>query len=408
MQRRALWLVVGATGCTLALLGVGSGLVMLVLTLVGGKPLTVTETLPIAGMVGIGLGFGLALALHGWAGWQGQPSRPFNPSGIGWLWLGLALLIGLGAVISSLSIAPALLLPPVHIAAMSLIPLTVLGVAGRALRGEGGCWREVVAVVTGGGSLGLSISVIGEAAVGLAMLIGITMIALMMPGGGEYIATLARNLQNPAWLADFTNLAHLLLRPAVALSVWGLFSVPVPLIEEFAKTLAVGLVGRWVRPQPARAFLWGVAGGAGFALVENVFNGALGGAGGWAVGAVSRLGATVMHCITGGLVGWGWGQLWTARRPLRLVGSYLLAVVLHGTWNTLSVGAVLLSASAWVQQGNEMAATLIGFGMLVLLMLLGTLTVTFAFALHFVGRRLALGADSGERVIEEVALAQQV
>ena len=41
------------------------------------------------------------------------------------------------------------------------------------------------------------------------------------------------------------------------------------------------------RPGPARALLWGVAGGAGFALAENLFNGALGGTEGWAPGAVA-------------------------------------------------------------------------------------------------------------------------
>ncbi len=395
MQRRVFWLVVSVMGVVLASMGVGGGLLMLVLTLVGGEPLPVTETIPVAGIVGVGLGFGLALTLHGWASWQGRSSRPFNPSRIGWLWLALVVLVGLGAVISSWSLAPAILLPPIHVAVMSLMPLIMLSLAGRALRGRGGSWREVVGVMAGGGSLGLSISLMGEAVVGLGLVVALTVVALMMPGGEEYITTLTQNLQNPAWLMDFTNLAQLLLTPGIALSLWGLFSIPVPLIEEFAKTLAVGIAGRWLRPQPARAFLWGVAGGAGFALVENVFNGALGGAEGWAMGAISRLGATVMHCVTGGLVGWGWGELW-ARRPLRLLGSYTLAVLLHGMWNTFSVGAVLLSASAWVQQGDDTVVALSGLGMLVLLGLLGTLTVSLVFALHIFGRRLALEDDLEE------------
>ena len=338
--------------------------------------------------MGLSLGFGILLMLHGWAAWRAHPSRPFNPSRVWLMWLTWMLLVGLGAAISSLSLAPTWLLPPVHVLTMSLPPLIVLWSVGRELGGVGGSWREVVTGMVGGGAVGLGGSLVGEGLVMLALIVVAVAVTLMTPGGADQVAALANNLQDPAWLSDFTNLAELLLSPAVAIAVLGVFSIPVPLIEETFKTLAAGLVARWVHPHPARAFLWGVAGGAGFALVENVFNGALGGAEGWAMGAVARFGATMMHCVTGGLVGWGWGQLWTERRPLRLLGSYVAAVVTHGVWNAITINAVLLSASALVHGGNDIWLAIVSLGGLTVLGLLGLLTVTFVVALPFAGRKL--------------------
>ena len=230
---------------------------------------------------------------------------------------------------------------------------------------------------------------LGEGLVAFALLVVLVVVMLMSPGGEKQVAALAENLQNPVWLSDLSNLVKLLLSPAVAAATLGMLSIPVPLIEEVLKTLAAGVVAGWIRPHPARAFLWGVAGGAGFALVENVFNGALGGAEGWAIGSVARLGATMMHCATGGLVGWGWGQLWTERRPWRLLGTYVVAVVIHGTWNAITVSAALLSVSVLTHGGSGIWPAIAGLGMFIILGVLGLLTVTFIFALPLAGRKLA-------------------
>jgi len=389
MQRRALWLIAGIAGIAFVTLACGGGLLVLALILINSGTLTTAETLLVAGIMALGLGFGLPLALHGWGGWQRWPSRPFNPSHVWWLWLALMLLIGLGTAVSLLSLSPALLLPPIHVLAMALPPLIVLWLVGRALRGMGGTWREVVAGMTGGGCLGLGASLIGEGLIVFTLAVVAIIVALMIPGGMEQIAALSRDLQSPVWLADSTNPLRLLLSPAVAISVLGVLSVPVPLIEEAFKTLAAGLVFHWLHPCPARAFLWGVAGGAGFALAENLFNGAMGGTEGWMLGAVARFGATVMHCLTGGLVGWGWGQFWVARRPLRLLGAYAAAVTIHGVWNAAAMGAVLLSASALTHAGDGIWLALTGLGILTLGGLLGLLTLMFFIALLFAGRRLA-------------------
>jgi RsiW-degrading membrane proteinase PrsW (M82 family) len=397
MQRRTLWLIVGIAGGALVLLGFAGGFLGLALLFTGGDVLTAAETLPVAGTVALGLGLGVPLALHGWAGWRGWPSRPFGPSRGRWMWIALVLLAGLGTVVSSLPMAPALWLPPIHVLMMALPPLIVLRLVGWALHGVGGSWREVVAGMAGGGALGLGGSLAGEVLVAFAFIVLTTAIVLTMPGGTERIASLVKDLQDPAWVTDLDSLLPFLLSPAVAIPVLVLFAIPVPLIEEACKTLAAGVVARWIRPHPARAFLWGVAGGAGFALAENLFSGALGGAEGWALGAVARFGATVMHCLTAGLVGWGWGQLWTAGRPLRLLGSYLVAVAIHGLWNAAAVGAALLSASASAHEGDEFWLTITSFGTLACLGLLGLLTAAFYLVLPVAGRRLAAGTERSQQ-----------
>ncbi len=390
MQRRALWLIFGIAGGALVLLGVGGGLLALALLLAFRGALTAAEALPVAGLMAFGLGLGVPVALQGWAGWQGWPSRPFSPPRTCWMCLALVLLIGLGTIVTALSLAPALLLPPIHVLAMICPPLVVLWLVGRALNGMGGSWRDVVAGMAGGGILGTIASLICEGLIGFALIVVVLAVVQLLPGGAERIGVLMRDFEDLAGRQDLAKLLKLLLSPAVAISILGMFSVPVPLVEEFFKTMAAGVAFRWMRPRPERAFLWGVAGGAGFALVENLFNGALGSAQGWALGAMSRVAATTMHCFTGGLVGWGWGQLWTARRPLRLLGSYVVAVTVHGLWNAAAVGIALLGACAWVYEGDDGWIALAGLGILALAGLLGLLVGGFLFALRLAGRRLAV------------------
>jgi len=393
IQRHLLWLIVGIAGLVLALLSLAGGWLVLALIVTGARAPTAAETLPVAGIMVFGMGLGIPLALHGWEGWRKRPSRSFSPPRVWWMWLLLVLLIGLGAAVSSLSPVPALWLPPIHVLAMALPPLIVLGLVGRAVRGVGVSWREVVVGMAGGSTLGLGGSLVGEVLVAFAVAVVVMAIVLMTPGGAGRIAALAQNLRDPAWATDLDNLLQWLLSPVVALPVLVLFTIPIPLIEEIFKTLAAGVAARWARPDPARALLWGVAGGAGFALAENLFNGALGGAEGWAPGAMARIGATAMHCFTSGLVGWGWGQLWTARRPLRLLGAYAAAVFIHGVWNAAAMGAALLSVGALAHEGDELWRASAGLGTLMFLGLLVVLTVVFLLALTAAGQRLAAGSD---------------
>ena len=387
MQRRSLWLIVGIVGGAAALLGLGlAGLALALGGATGEGAPSGTQVLVAVSIAAQALVLGLPLAVHGWAAWRGRPARPFALRRGGWLLPAWAACIGLGAAVSRLPLA-VVLLPVFHVLGMALAPWVVLWLAGRGLRGRAGSWREVVAGLAGGGLFGVLCALVTEGLAVLALILLVAMGVALTPGGMERITALSQRLQDPEWLNSPANLAELAASPVVALSVLVMLAVITPLIEEAFKTLTAGVAARWIRPNPARAFLWGLAGGAGFALAENMLNGALGGAEGWALGAASRMAATLMHCFTGGLVGWGWGQLWTARRPLRLIACYAGAVALHGLWNALSVGAGFLDLCGLF--GEERRPSLPWWACWGLLGLLGLLGVAIISALLLAGPRLA-------------------
>ena len=92
-------------------------------------------------------------------------------------------------------------------------------------------------------------------------------------------------------------------------------------------------------------------------------------------------------------MGWGWGQLWAARRPLRLLGCYAVSVTVHGLWNAVTVGTVLLRAGALVHEGDAGWGTLAPLGVVILVGLLGLLSIGAVIALPLAGRRLAEEVD---------------
>jgi RsiW-degrading membrane proteinase PrsW (M82 family) len=349
---------------------------------------------------------GVPLALEGWAKLRERPPRPFNPSRTRWPWLALVpafvILILLGAAVGYLpqtidlhlpsdviSWTQAILLPPVHVLAMSIPPLLILGLVGWGLRGTGGTQRDVVAGTAGGGCLGLGIAMVLEVVIIIAVVVIATMGMMLIPGGVGQLYDLAQNMEDPSWLADASNIIDLLLSPIIVVSLFGLLCIVVPLIEETFKTLAGGVAGYWIRPRPGRAFLWGVAAGAGFALAENLLNGAAGGAESWAAIAVARVGATAMHCLASGLLGWGWGQLWTARRPLHLLGTLAIAVVIHGLWNGAAVGVAYAGMMAMAQEEAVRWTSAPGIAAIAIVAMMGLLTISFIAALFLIARRLA-------------------
>jgi RsiW-degrading membrane proteinase PrsW (M82 family) len=303
----------------------------------------------------------------------------------------LVVSLSFGAVVTTQSLFPTILLPPIHAVAMGLPPLILLWLTGRALRGSGGSWREVVASIGGGGLLGTTLSFAAEAILVIAVAVVAALALLAVPGGPKQLSELVSSLREPMMLDDASSLLKLLANPAVALASVGVLGVAVPLIEESLKTLAVGVAGAWVRPHRGRAFLWGVASGTGFAIVESLLNGAMAGQEGWIYGAFTRGAASVMHCFTGGLVGWAWGRLWEGRRVLRFLASLAGAVVIHGLWNTIAVALVALAAVSDLAGPEAPWQLASSAGIVVLASLLGVLATGLAVSLPVIGRRLAAG-----------------
>lgn len=331
------------------------------------------------------LAAGSMLALEGWRVWRGRPSPVFNPQRLGLLVGGMLVLILIGLLLSLAGDAASFLLAPLNAVTMLLLPLLVLGGVGRLLQGQGGTWRDALAGLMGGATIGTGLAMIGE--ITLVVLVLVLAIALgLLPADFQELESLTEQMSDPGLLLEPERLAQLI-TPTVVLGALGFVAVATPLMEEAVKTLWIGVAGIWLRPTPARAFLLGVASGAGFALVENVLNSAFL-TSFWTVGVFSRLAATFMHCATGGLMGWGWGQLWTERRFWRWLLASAGAVVLHGVWNGLVVGVVASGLEAAGRPEDLAAVTTSGLAATAMLLTLLLLAGATLAGLLLVSRRL--------------------
>ena len=396
MGKRQLWLAMMIGGSVAAVLGVSLGALLLLLGLLTGDLIGTGSLLFGGSVAALALGLGGCVAYHGWSGWRGKPARAFPPKNLCWLWATLALAVGLGAAVGRLDAVPAGFLLPAHVITMVLPPLILLVITGKALRYEGETWRGISAGLGGGGLLGMPVALAAEASLVIALGVVGGSLIMSLPGGSETISALVAELQDPALLGDNRRLLELAVHPLVVTALVGLVGVAVPLIEEILKTVAVGFVGAWARPAPARAFLWGVASGAGFAIAENLLNGAVLGRELWVGAVMARMAASVMHCFTGGLVGWGWGQLWTSGRARRFVASLAGAVALHAFWNIAAVGSAILTAAASLGADSVLWAPVAAGIAFAAVVVLGMLALGLAIALPVVAGRLAEG---WERVI---------
>lgn len=312
-------------------------------------------SLQVAGIGGLGLTLTLVSLFLGWQFWSGAAPVPFRARRFWVLLPPFLLLLVLGTILAFWEGAPAFLVPAVHVLTVLTLPALVLGALGALLGERVGSWQDVLGGFLGGASLGAGAAILLEG--GIALLLGGLLILLgQVPL--EWVTGSLPSLQSPE---DAMALVETL-SPWIVLAGIVFLVFLAPFVEEGTKTLAVGLAGIWLRPNPARAFFLGAASGAGFALAENFLNsGFLGFI--WGGGIVARLAATVMHTATGALMGWGWGEWWTGRKYLRLPLAFAGAFGLHALWNGV-VGAILgviyLVARFGLTVPEPTPATLIG------------------------------------------------
>jgi RsiW-degrading membrane proteinase PrsW (M82 family) len=203
--------------------------------------------------------------------------------------------------------------------------------------------------------LSMTIAFVIELTLALIILvIAIVITALLTPEGLAFVEELSTHLEDPVWLQDPNNIYQLLSFPPVAITLVVTFVILIPFIEELVKPLGVVLMS-YRRPSQTQAFLWGLASGAGFALIENIFN-TLMTLEGWAFIAPMRIGATAMHCLGSGLIALGWHQLLMKRRPWRLVGAYGLSVTIHAVWNAAAVAMIGIAIFAFKANGQAALA----------------------------------------------------
>ena len=293
-------------------------------------------TVVVVAMGLIALLFGFALVLAGLTGWKQVPSRRFYSR---WGWL-IFLLLAAGLIGVAVFI-PAdrqntPLFAPLHLGMIVLPALFLLSLITLTAGREAALtFRQMIVTMTGGVMtifLALPVELFGF----LFSAVMVIAVAIVVPGGEAEVTRLTNLAQQWAATppADMESALSVIASPVVLAILALTLAVVAPLIEEFGKTLVMGVMGFWEHPGLTRAFVWGAACGLGFAMVEGISNGAtgLGEMGGWLGGVGSRVLATAMHALTSGLIGLGWGFFWRKRRwalPL----AYAVSVIFHGLWN---------------------------------------------------------------------------
>ncbi|GAB4542315.1 MAG: hypothetical protein Kow0063_34130 [Anaerolineae bacterium] len=326
----------------------------------------------------MGLGLGGGLAWIGYRSLRARPSAPFRPGAV---WLGgclgtWLLALVLGQVSLSLDRLAPLLFPPFHLLGMALPALGMLALVGYGLRQSSPApsRRQVLGQIAWGALGATLIAFTLEALAAALGLVVVVVIIALRPDGPAQLASLQAMLADPSQLADPQRLAAWLLKPEIILSVAGLLVIVAPLVEEGVKSLGVPLLslGGGRRPSLAQGWVWGMAAGAGFAVVEGVFN-STASLPFWAGIVLLRGSATAMHLITAGLSGLGWAATLTSRRPLPLVGSYLASVTLHSLWNGLTVLVVVASLWMMAHPGDPVGVVGVLPGLTGLVLLAGVL-----------------------------------
>ena len=379
----------------IAILGLAGGLIGLALAFMAQGSERLTGTTVSVSILALTLGLGLPLAWHAWQAMQGRPSAPFRPRSPWPLVAAFLLAVAGGQAVLELGLLPSLIFPPFHLVAALAPPLVIVALVARALGGAGR-WRDAALQLSSGAFVATPLAFLVEG----ALILGVVALLLaglaLQPGGPEMLQALTDALAENTWLQDPDNLMPIMLSPGVVMAALLITALFVPLVEEMAKAVGVGLVA-YRRPDARQAMLWGLAGGAGFAMVEGLLN-TTGSLPSWAPVIVLRVGATLLHCTAGALMGLAWHQLLIIRRWGPALGLYAASVAMHAAWNTVSVGVAFLSLGTTSPEGSGITGQLAAVGSTGLVIFLFALAAGMAVLLAVLTRRLARrGQPAGDR-----------
>ena len=285
---------------------------------------------------------------------EGQPNQKWV-TGLAMMLLlvVLPLVLLLGNAVSGNPHIAWVLLPPMHVLAVS-IPVFWMG--SIALRGLSvGSTRRFWGIFAAAITIGpFSILVVELFAMILAA--GAALLILYsMPGMAEQLDELFQSLQyavpNERSLAPI--LEKLTSNPGPVLAVVAFVAVIVPLIEETLKPAALWLLAR-DGLMPAEGFALGALSGSGYALFESLFLSTSGQ--GWSIVVIARIGTAALHILTTALTGWGLALAWGQKKYARLGLQFGLAVLLHAVWNALT--ALNAAAALLPPETNSLILTI--------------------------------------------------
>ncbi len=294
-------------------------------------------------------------AFHALARITGRSVRAWklgNPAIL--LWLPPALLLfvlGLGWLVSNFPPVAWVLLPPLHILAIGL-PL-VWYLALGAYRLEPTSPQRKWGAFGTGMVLSLVPILLLELILAAIVFAIILLIASQQPGFKFDLSLLlvwARQTSNPD-PAIFIPFAEKYLLNIPTLLLGGLYvAVIIPFIEETFKPIGFLFVNRR-KLTPTDGFVLGMLSGAGFAFIESVLQAASGEL--WLGTVAGRIGAGLVHIANSGLVGWGLAVAFGERKWGRLGRNYLMAIIIHGAWNSLAIVMALGYTPGLVISGLE-------------------------------------------------------
>jgi hypothetical protein len=291
--------------------------------------------------------------VHSWTTLRGKPkSWQFPWSIVRWGWLAYSASLLGGSLSSSLDLGGSWLLPIIHVLANGsmFVVLVSLIFQERPAFSPQRFWGVF--------NSGLLFAPIASIAVEMFALLGVGLLwglyFTQQPDQfNEFLALanrLPQSISSPAVLERVIN--KYLFRPGILWTVFGYTGVLIPILEEIIKPIGVWLLaGRNLTPQ--QGLLLGMLSGAGYGIFENITLGSNSDA--WVFISITRLGTTLIHVFTSGLVGWGLASAWQNKQHLRLGFAYLSAVLLHGTWNNLT----LLHTFAQYAEAREVFGSLV-------------------------------------------------
>lgn len=245
---------------------------------------------------------------------------------------GGALLVG--SQISEVKAVDWLLLPVLTVPAV-VLPLAILLAFGTRQLPLGTRW-QTWNVLGLGMTLAPFIMFTLEIVVGIVIFVIVVVYAMANPALeaemqrlSEQMLTFGLNSQ-----AALDRVAPFLTSPGVIAVTLIYLAVLVPMIEEIFKPLGVWLLAGKLESR-AQGFTLGALSGAGYAIFETINTS--GQVAGWASLLFMRMGTGWLHITTSALMGAAIVTAWHERRYVRLLGTYFLAVLLHGLWNALAV-----------------------------------------------------------------------
>ena len=193
-------------------------------------------------------------------------------------------------------------------------------------------------------------------------------------------------------------LAPLLTRPGVMAVALIYIAVLVPAIEEIFKPIGVWLFARQLTA--AQGLTLGALSGAGYALIETI--GVSAQTSEWATLLFSRIGTGLLHITTSALMGAAIVLAVREGRYLRLIGTYFLAVFLHGLWNSLAIIFTFSTLAEFFEQPGTLGTvqSAMSIALVILAMALFAILVISNFRMRKTGSTGPAGLSASSDHVE--------